>query len=293
MRKTLIAGMMGGSPDSKTGMAALASEEIVGQKKVKKIQKGQAPLEFTQMAGPSKPLQDVKPVYNPFAAQQVNKQRGEQVSDKTRGTNISDFDQKTNRAYDFSPGQSREQMQQTKGKGNFPTTKFHESIHNQLRSMEQKHPSKNQQIAEQHTNSLVGHILDNYFDKKDVASLKNYLQNKVGYKKDVSEEILTHLSDFRTSPEKRQKFNAFHDLGEEQNQQRMGRIKQGFQKLLPAMSKLSYKDLENIHNERVKMQEEKNKKPVQIEKIPSGVSGKQQVGQQNVHPRYINDKDKK
>jgi hypothetical protein len=39
MRKTLIAGMMGGSPDSKTGMAALASEEIVGQKKVKKNEK--------------------------------------------------------------------------------------------------------------------------------------------------------------------------------------------------------------------------------------------------------------
>lgn len=39
MRKALIAGMMGGSPDSKTGMAALASEEIVGQKKVKKNEK--------------------------------------------------------------------------------------------------------------------------------------------------------------------------------------------------------------------------------------------------------------
>lgn len=64
MRKALIAGMMGGSPDSKTGTAALANEEIVGKtyKVTKGLKKNRPSMSFKQMGIENRPDMQVKQI---------------------------------------------------------------------------------------------------------------------------------------------------------------------------------------------------------------------------------------
>jgi hypothetical protein len=340
MRKALMAGMMGGTPDSKTGGAALAQEDLDStlqkpfhskpEKKLKKKAKvkksenlekmsqptmgfpglgienkpemqvkrldpetmrekryktksgkeySQADIEGKKVANkvfPNKEVSDEK-LANQNVKQQNLRQKGSKIISealnpkKKAGTTASGV------PYDYSRGQSREKIEQTKGKGNFPSTSRHEGFHAALDTLGKK-------FSDNHRTNLISHIVDNYFDPKDVDVIDKFVQGR-GYKKDnkrLKEEYLTHMMDLLTNPKKRDQFhNEFShalsgDLKPGQAQQkdwdRMNRIKSGYLNAVNAMKKLTPKDLELI-NRKYSQPKQKEKKEVKVQRVAPGVSG--------------------
>jgi hypothetical protein len=198
----------------------------------------------------------------------------EMLDPKKAGTTIG-----TNRfeeGFDFSKVQTKEKMKQTKGKGNAPTTEKHESLHLALGNVARKY-------SKEHKKNLINHIIDNYFDPKDVKKLSHFVQD-IGYKKDdphFKEEILTHAMDLTQNPKKRDRFHSkfSHILSEDlkpieaqkKDDERMKRIKNSYLKAYKAMKKLTPGQLEAINHIYNRKKIKNNE--VKVQKIPPGLSG--------------------
>jgi hypothetical protein len=187
-------------------------------------------------------------------------------------------------AYDYSEGQDKERMKRTKGKGNFPSTKSHESLHLALGNLQK-------QTSEGHKNALVNHMLNTYFDKKDLSQIAEMV-DAIGYKKGTDkqkashkEEQLTHIFDMLTSPKKRDLFNSLFSHGssgelspkeaQQKDWDRMNRVKKGYLNLVNSMKNLDKEQLESIYQQSLK-KPVKPKKEVKIQRIAPGVSGVKQ-----------------
>ena len=285
MRKALIAGVMSGTPDSLTGGAALAAECLEGKiqntskpkknkKKIdKSIKKGQAPIQFTQLAGKSKPQSEVPILSNPMQAARFQKELGDDVPSSSEGMAMV-TGQGKRRAISMEPSQTQKEMAQTKGRGNFPTAQYHEGFHDHINKIDQKYPE-----LKDHTQSLMRYALDNFFHPQDRGSMLKYLKDTQGYKENVNEEALAHFSDFRTSPSLRSNFNTFHDLGKKGNLERQTRIKSSMKKLNNWANTVGLDDMKKIHanyqekDAIAKLPIEKQKEMVKPERFKPGESG--------------------
>jgi hypothetical protein len=285
MRKALIAGVMSGTPDSLTGGAALAEECLEGKiqntskpkknkKKIdKSIKKGQAPIQFTQLAGKSKPQSEVPILSNPMQAARFQKELGDDVPSSSEGMAMV-TGQGKRRAISMEPSQTQKEMAQTKGRGNFPTAQYHEGFHDHINKIDQKYPE-----LKDHTQSLMRYALDNFFHPQDRGSMLKYLKDTQGYKENVNEEALAHFSDFRTSPSLRNNFNTFHDLGKKGNLQRQTRIKSSMKKLNNWANTVGLDDMKKIHanyqkkDAIAKLPIEKQKEMVKPKRFKPGESG--------------------
>jgi len=344
MRKALIAGMFGGSPDSKTGMAALAPEHLEGKlekpfrskaqrkfahanpekfggkegieewesktpkKLPEKVKKSQQDLSFSKIGPQNISRQNVKQVDDPFASFQAGLSSGDIPSIKeiqdtkkqtknipnqsikqtdkspaneqkkpieekpttTRGFAVLDPEKKTSKAFSAAPTS-----------GGFDTTTQHESLHDHLNKIQLSAPGKTDEEKQNLRNSLVRHSLS-HFSPDSIKVVKNYLLNIPSYKKldnsQLNEEILTHLSDFRSNPLKRKKIykETGLDKNPELQRQIQTKIKKGWRKLMHPKNplgsvNLTWDKLQQIHNNYTKQDMQPQEVPVQ--KIPPGVSG--------------------
>jgi hypothetical protein len=329
MRKAITAGMGGGTPDSKTGGAALGVESIeptlhkpfkaagesilkeweenTPKKDKKKVKKSQPNMGFKQMGIENKPEMQVKTIdpnkeytrpdgskitqqeieqkkiankYTQGQKQQVGaknigefdqdsinyiNERKQQVaagvdSEETHGVNIYDKEGKVNEAYDYSPSQSKEQMKETKGRGNYPSTKHHEGLHRTFSDLSQR-------TSEDHSKNLINYMLDNFFDKNTVKGVSDYVSTR--YDKDdphLQEEKLTHILDLITNPEKREDHNEKF-VGGKVGDIDYKNLKAGWQKATKFAKKLDRKTLNEIND--LYTNKSKNRQ-VKVEKIPPG-----------------------
>ncbi len=310
MRKALIAGMFGGSPDSKTGMAALAPEHLEG----KKVKKSQQDLSFSKLGPENISRQNVKQVDDPFAAMQAgidrgdipslkevyearkqpknisrqnvkqtnepptNKQDANSPQPKIRG--FASFDNKKSRAFSMAPTSDPEIARAKKGRGEFDTTTQHESLHDHLNKIQLGAPGKTDEEKQNLRNSLVRHTLS-HFSPDSIKVVKNYLKTRPSYKNlddnDLNEEILTHLSDFRSRKIKRDKiYEQSGIIDDELKIKIQNQIKKGWRRLMHPQNplgsaNLTWDKLQEIHNNYAKQDTQPKEVPVQ--KIPPGVSG--------------------
>lgn len=241
-------------------------------KKIKKntpLQKGQAPIQFTNLAGQSRPESDVPEITTLPQAYRFQMEMGEdsEVSPSTHGMAIVTAEGKR-RTMSAEPSQTKEQMMETKGRGNYPTTKYHEAFHDHINKIDEKYPK-----LKGHSQSLVRYALDNFFHPDDRLVMTRYLKDNQGYEENINEEALTHFSDFRTNPDLRDALNSYNDLGEEGNIQRQTRIKKAMKKLLPWANSITEEDMKKIHNEYLKRDKGISPAPV-VQKIKPGASGR-------------------
>jgi len=358
MRKALIAGMFGGSPDSKTGMAALAPEHLEGKlekpfrskaqrkfahanpekfggkegieewesktskKLPEKVKKSQQDLSFSKIGPQNISRQNVKQVDDPFASFQAGLSSGDipsikeiqdtkkqnknipnqstEQTDKppaneqrkpieekpttTRGFAVLDPEKKTSKAFSAAPTSNkmyRSKENKKRIKGGFDTTTQHESLHDHLNKIQLGAPGKTDEEKQNLRNSLVRHSLS-HFSPDSIKVVKNYLLNIPSYKKldnsQLNEEILTHLSDFRSNRLKRKKIYKETGLDKNPDLQRQiqTKIKKGWRKLMHpknplGSANLTWDKLQEIHNNYTKQDMQPQKVPVQ--KIPPGVGG--------------------
>jgi hypothetical protein len=331
MRKALIAGVMSGSPDSKTGMAALASEDVDttlqkpfkskaqrrfahanpekfgGKKgikeyeedtpknipeKVKKNEKlekmSQPSVSFPKMGVENKPEMQVKQIdpkkkfqtksgkefsqadiedkklankyvqgqkkfagarsleeFDQESIDYINEQKTQYDKtidpETTSGISVSDQEFGINEAYDWSGSQSKEKMVETKGRGNYPSTRHHEGLHRTLASLSSK-------TSGQHSKNLVRHLLDNFFDKNSVKGVSDYVSTL--YDKDdphLKEEHLTHILDLLTNRDKREDHELkFKDglVGDVDYK----KLKQGWKRAVDFTKNLDKKTLNKIND---------------------------------------------
>lgn len=278
MRKALMAGMMNATPSSLTGMAALSPENLMStaqdvtdkkkKKSKKKLKKGQPNLSFNQLAKPNRPDMSVKTQFHdPFSAMSVQKEVEKPDFDpKYDAAGIATED----KAFAFGTNdQSREEMMQTKGKGNYPHTKHHEGFHKHLFDV-----SKNS--SPEHAQSLVRHILDTHFHPDDRRDVNRFVKGK-GYGKDnfINEETITHTLDLLTRPDVRDKFHKQFDLGEEGNMKRHNRLKSSWLNAVKDAKTIDRKKLDEIHDNYLKKDKEVSSGNVEVQRIPAGKSGLQ------------------
>ena len=273
MRKALVAGIMNAAPSSLSGVAALSPENLMGtmqdvtdkkkknKKKDKKIEKGQAELSFDKLAGKSNSRMNVKTDFNnPFSAMTTQNTMKDKNYDPDAegeaGAVVGD------KAFDFNnQNQSKEEMKETKGRGNYPSTVYHEGFH--------RHVNKIGDLTSpEHAQSLVRHMLDNHFGLKDRMDVSDYVKSQ-GYEEHINEESVTHMLDLITNPDKKDDFHKVKDLGEEGNRSRMNRIKSGWKKAVASAKNISREDLENIHNDYLEKDKKIDKK-VKIQRFPPG-----------------------
>lgn len=318
MRKTLIAGMMGGSPDSKTGMAALASEEIISQKKIKKnekLEKMSRPVMGFKNLGVEPDHQNIQSIdrdakvfgvdkENPKQLKQVpqtdifskkvaNKvgakvspehraEKTKQMYEKVQGNipkvsgmnmagiNTTVVNEKGAGASNFKSKfkkpikalqdsntirENQEKMKQQmsfsekKGRpelrGNFPSTKHHEGLHRTLTGLEQKY-------SKDHREGLVLHMLNNFFDKKDLKSIVN--RTKQLYGKASPEEVLAHIPNFLQQKKYREE-DAYKKQPVD-----FKRLASGWKNAVNFSSNLGEEDLQNIAQKHLAKKNAKNDK---------------------------------
>lgn len=311
MRKALVAGMMGGSPDSKTGMAALSKEDL--DKKMKKVNKSQPRFEAKELGIENRPEMNVKHVdpdksyttkegktysaaqlegkklankYTQYQKEQAGaesldefttedqdyiKEQRENVarqidpSGNTEGLNYYDKESGINESYDFSTGQDKETMKETKGKGNYPTTKQHESIHNVFGQISSK-------FSEDHSKNLAEYLLDNFFDKNDVKGISDFVS--MDYEKDdprLYEEKITHILDLITSNDVRDSHEDMYQQGKVGNVD-YKKLKRGWIEATNFMKTLNKDSIEKINSDYIKNKQQKVKQP-KIQRIAPGKSG--------------------
>ena len=345
MRKALIAGMISGSPDCRTGTAALTPEHLEGKlqkpftskaqrifahanpekfggkegvkeweektpkklpekvKKTEKLEKNVAPLEYTKVAGENIPRQDVKKVTmeNPYGAGQMYQEKKKQPNQNPSGLEQThqegkkyprglrglvrfDKDKQKSSAYDISssssrPDQTQNQMIQARkkqismeqqgeqapkpGKGNYPTTEQHESLHHHLNRFEIKNPQNDN--SQNLRNSLIRHSLG-YFHPEAVKAVQGYLMDNPIYKnktpEKINEETLTHLSDYRTDPVKREAIKKYSRITHPEKLNRFDTsIKSSWKNLIPDAKDISSEHLQHIHNKFL------NEKPENLDKF--------------------------
>lgn len=192
------------------------------------------------------------------------KNYGEGLDPKTtKGVNIVSKDFGINEAYDYSPGQSKEKMTETKGKGNYPSTKHHEGLHQTLTSVAHK-------TSDSHSKNLVRHIMDNFFDKNNVKGVSDYVgQNYDKNDPHLKEEHLTHILDLLTNRDKRDDHNK-HFINGKVGDIDYKQLKQGWKNAVNFTRNLDEKKLNEINDFYNKKDNQAKKKKVVIEKIPPG-----------------------
>lgn len=327
MRKTLIAGMMGGSPDSKTGMAALASEEIVGQKKVKKnekLEKMSRPVMGFKNLGVEPDHNNIQTIdkeadvlsidkENPrrikrtpqadiFAKKAANKiglktnpeERQQKKNDmyikvkeglhgsvekkkkpsngmnmtrigttvvNQRGAGASNFPSKhknvAKKLEDYRViKDNQEKMKQgmtfseKKGRpelrGNFPTTTHHEGLHRTLGNLENKY-------SMDHRQALVEHMLNNFFDRKDLKAIMSRTKNAYG-DKNTAEEMLAHMTNLLQQKKYREE-DAYKE-----NPVDYKRLGSGWKNAVDFANNLTEKELQSITRKYLTKKNAKNAK---------------------------------
>lgn len=181
----------------------------------------------------------------------------------TKGVNVVSTNYNINEAYDYSGGQSKEKMAQTKGRGNYPSTKHHEGLHQTLTSVAQK-------TSNSHSKNLVRHIMDNFFDKNNVKGVSDYVGLNYD-KKDphLKEEHLTHILDLLTNKDKRNDHNE-HFVNGKVGDIDYKQLKQGWKNAVKFTRGLDEKKLNEINDFYNKKDKQSKKKKVVIEKIPPG-----------------------
>ena len=108
---------------------------------------------------------------------------------------------------------------------------------------------------------LMDHILEKFFDPKDLKTVNQNLSNY--YEKDdphLKEESLTHILDLIQNKEKRQDFHARHShmnsgelhpkKAEKLDRQRMNRLKRGYQNAVKFVNGLNSKELKSLVNQK-------------------------------------------
>lgn len=204
-----------------------------------------------------------------------------------KGFANKDIKQKTSKSFAFPPAKSAEAVPgavdekgRPKYRGGFDTTAQHESLHDHLNQIEMKAPGRKKDYKKDLRHSLVRHSLS-HFSPSTVNAVKTYLtQEGFDYAKispqRLNEEILTHLSDFRSNPKKRASIYKAHNIENDEIKQRtlQNSIKEGWKKLMdpgnPAGPKnLTWDKLREIH----KNYKKQDKQTPKVQKIPSGVSG--------------------
>ena len=340
MRKALIAGMMGGSPDSKTGTAALTSEDLNGTlqkpfhskaqrrfahanpekfggkegikeweektpknipekvKKNEKLEKMSQPVfsnknigseidlrSDVKMVDPEKtykmksgkeisqPELETKKVQNKYVQGEKAVSGAKQLSDFTKkgraeleeykqsfgshinpneqkGVNVQDPNYNVNEAYEFK----QKKPEGSKPDTSYPSTRHHEATHKFFSSVEQK-------MGKDVSTGLMDHILEDFFDPKDLKTVNQNLSNY--YDKDdphLKEESLTHILDLIQNKEKRQQFHDRHshmNSGElhprdatKLDRERMNRLKRGYQNAVKFVNSLNSKQLKSLVKQR-------------------------------------------
>jgi len=173
-----------------------------------------------------------------------NKQAWAETIDPTEqgGVNISDPEHGINESIDFKgKGQSKEEMKETKGKGNFPTTRHHEGLHHTFGQIASDH-------SPQHSKNLVSHIMDNFFHKEDMAGVGDFISQS--YDKDdphLKEEHLTHVLDLLTDRDKRDSHNELFMNGKARDVD-MKRLKSGWKNAVNFTNSLDKDGLDKINN---------------------------------------------
>jgi hypothetical protein len=340
MRKALIAGMMGGSPEGKTGSAALASEDLSGTlekpfqskaqrrfahanpekfggkkgikeweektpknipekvKKSEKLEKMSQPVfsnrdigsevdlrSDVKMVDPEKtykmksgkevsqPELETKKIQNKYVQGEKEVSGAQKLSDFTnkgrkeleeykqsfgssinpeeqKGVNVQDPDYKVNEAYEFK----QKKPEGAKPDTSFPSTRHHEATHKFFSSVEQK-------MGKDVSTGLMDHILEDFFDPKDLKTVNQNLSNY--YDKDdphLKEESLTHILDLIHNEEKRQDFHDRHshmnsgelhpDDATKLDRERMNRLKRGYQNAVKFVNSLNSKQLKSLVKQR-------------------------------------------
>lgn len=201
----------------------------------------------------------------------------------TRGFAVLDPEKKTSKAFSAAPTSNkmyRSKENKKRIKGGFDTTTQHESLHDHLNKIQLSAPGKTDEEKQNLRNSLVRHSLS-HFSPDSIKVVKNYLLNIPSYKKldtsQLNEEILTHLSDFRSNRLKRKKIYKETGLDKNPDFQRQiqTKIKKGWRKLMHpknplGSANLTWDKLQEIHNNYTKQDTQPQEVPVQ--KIPPGVS---------------------
>jgi len=185
--------------------------------------------------------------FNPEDIEYIKEQKeayGADVNPKEEGSegiNISAPEIGLNEAYEWQQGQSKESMKQTKGRGNFPSTKHHEGLHRTFSDLSQK-------TSKEHVDSLTSHLLDNFFNKDNVKSISDFVSHNYGedypHKK---EEKLTHIIDLLTNKDAREKHEELFQTGRVSDIDYKD-LKQGWKKAVEFTSKLNRDKLNKIND---------------------------------------------
>jgi hypothetical protein len=170
--------------------------------------------------------------------------------DEQKGVNVQDPDYKVNEAYEFK----QKKPEGAKPDTSYPSTRHHEATHKFFSSVEQK-------LGKDVSTGLMDHILENFFDPKDLKTVNQNLSNY--YDKDdphLKEESLTHILDLIQDKNKRQDFHGRHShmnsgelhpkKAEQLDRQRMNRLKRGYQNAVKFVNGLNSKQLKSLVKQR-------------------------------------------
>jgi hypothetical protein len=196
--------------------------------------------------------------FTPEAMQEVNSYKQKyrnSVNPKASGVNVQNSDYGINEAYDMSTGQSNKEMKENKFKGNSRSTAHHEATHKFFSGIEQNY-------SKEHSQSLTNHLLENFFDPKDLKDINNNLE--MHYGKDyqhMKEENLTYILDLLQNKETRSSFhsNSSHmntgkihpNKAQKMDQKRIGRLKSGWKNAVNFVNNMSSDDLNNINKQQL------------------------------------------
>lgn len=166
------------------------------------------------------------------------------------GVNVQDPDYGVNEAYEFK----QKQPKGAKPDISYPSTRHHEGTHKFFSSVAQK-------MGQDVTNTLIDHILNNFFDPKDLKSVNQNLLNY--YDKNtphLKEESLTHILDLIQDKKKRQHFHDNHSYmksgelpprqAEKMDRERMNRLKRGYQNAVKFINSLDKNSLSQFYKKR-------------------------------------------
>lgn len=325
MRKALIAGVMSGAPSGLTGMAALATEDLLGSKKKKKdvIKKNQPTMSLQGLGIENNPNMQVKSVdptksFKTNAGREVSsrelegmklankirqgakaatgvedlkqlpKDNQEYISDMSDaysetvgestdggqevfGINVSAPEVKLNESMTFDPDPSktnletRNTMKETKGRGNFPSTKHHEGLHHTFSQLAENY-------SPDHSKNLISYIMDNYFSSENIKSVSNFIssdeRNYDPKSPHYKEEHLSHILDLLTNEGNRND----HEKGVQSGARDIDykQLKSGWQDAVRFTKQLTPEGLNEINSDYSKP---KKRKEVQVQRVAPGVSG--------------------
>ena len=167
-----------------------------------------------------------------------------------KGVNVQDPNYNVNEAYEFK----QKKPEGSKPDTSYPSTRHHEATHKFFSGVAQK-------MGKDVSTGLMDHILEDFFDPKDLKTVNQNLSNY--YDKDdphLKEESLTHILDLIQNKEKRQQFHDRHshmNSGElhprdatKLDRERMNRLKRGYQNAVKFVNSLNSKQLKSLVKQR-------------------------------------------